>query len=246
MTCVPAPTPDLGPIIDEIVDVVTEIYNAVRGIFDAINSIFSMLPDFLVGAINDGLDAINSWIQQFGKAIGDILKMVGNPGELSRVGNSWVTDVGGPAVSQAGYLDPALLATSGTWTGSAYEAYKGRTMKQIEAAKELMPRCEHIDAELANVGQSIIMFWIEIGIAVVALVASVLSAAAECATLVGAPLGLATAGAAISIAIEFIAAAVATTSNVVNASNQMIQQIRADIAGSFAFPGGDWPRAVGA
>ena len=234
----------MAEVISEIFSTVESILSSILSIFEIVNNIFGWMPPWIQDTVNGLLRQLNERMQGFFGKINELLQHVGSPNALQDLADSWVLDVGGPAESGAGSLDPAILPTNGTWISDAYDAYAGRAGKQVDAAQEMKPKTVNIQTSLYDMASAITSFWIQISIAVVAFAIEIGIAIAEICGVLTAPAGIATVLGAVAATVALIATAITEATNMVNTSKTMIQQVQADISASFAFPGGSWPPAT--
>lgn len=132
----------------------------------------------------------------------------GNPAALREASEKWTSEVSKMLGTIAGELNLDNHQTKIEWEGRAAEAYKGLVPEQVEGVNGLESVSDHMVSALDELANTIVTFWVAIGVAVVTFVVGMVAAIAACVGVVTAPAGIAAAVGVAAVCLGLVTAAI--------------------------------------
>ncbi|NTW39457.1 MAG: hypothetical protein HGA44_06140 [Cellulomonadaceae bacterium] len=180
----------MDELIEKARDLVRQVEEKVEGIRRRLNDTIAKIPSWLswVGdRVRDGWDYLTGKLSELWTWIGDTLAYAGSPWTLSQAAVDWQRSVANPMSRALDGTTLGTLATDDLWQGAAAAQYKQKIPGQREAMTAVQTRAGQIGGALDSMHLAIFVFWGAVAVALVALIAALVTAFIAAASVVGAP-----------------------------------------------------------
>ncbi|TCO57084.1 hypothetical protein [Actinocrispum wychmicini] len=222
-------------------DAVNRIRNTWNDIQSGVNSVLDWLPGFLCDKLKEWFNKLANKVGEFFEAVAKPFTQRGSADALRIAGQSWNTDIGGRASTQAGLLAPEQLKTDNEWQGKAADSYKDSITGQGKALASVKTQAESVQNVLNEIANALDSFWNGLLAAVLIYVGAMVLCAIGAATVVAAIPSII---AAVTASIAVIAQTVNLTTTFVNALQTQRAKLEQVATTDSAFANGQWPPAT--
>ncbi len=226
-----------------------QVRDKLRELVEKINNTLSripavLVPDVVVDGIRAGIRKMNELFDQLVSKMQEFFNSPGWPPALFEAGDQWLRAVGGPSAETEDQINAEKLNVDNYWKGSAAEAYKETLGTQQSAFAAMADLARKIKDCLHDAAWGIIKFWVAVGVALVALVAGLVTAVGLAASGVGAPGAPAAAIAALVGALGSISAGAWAVFVEFQGVKDQASALREESQYNTAFAGDRWPRVT--
>lgn len=225
----------------QVADAVTRIRDAWNQIQNGVNSVLDWLPGFLCDKLKEWFSKLASKVSEFFDLMTKPFIQRGSSDALRTAGESWNTDIGGRASTQAGLLAPEQLKTDNEWQGKAADSYKDAITSQNKALASVKTLSENVQNALNEVANALDSFWNGLLAAVLTYVGAMVLCIIGAATVVAAIPSIA---AAVTASIAVIVATINLTTTFVNSLQTQRGKLEQIGTTDSAFANGQWPPAT--
>jgi uncharacterized protein YukE len=169
---------------NEVDDLLRKLTDAWNDIVDGVNTVLSILPGFLEGPVKGAFNSVSAKVSQVFDDMRQLITERGSASAIRTAAESWNTDVGGRASTQAGLLTKEALETDNEWTGDAADRYGEAVTSQGRALTQIKTITDTLQTTLNEIATALKVYWVAIAIAFGTYVALMIGCIIGAATVV--------------------------------------------------------------
>jgi len=226
---------------NEVDDLLRKLTDAWNDIVDGVNTVLSILPGFLEGPVKGAFNSVSAKVSQVFDDMRQLITERGSASAIRTAAESWNTDVGGRASTQAGLLTKEALETDNEWTGDAADRYGEAVTSQGRALTQIKTITDTLQTTLNEIATALKVYWVAIAIAFGTYVALMIGCIIGAATVVATVPSLL---AALGFSLTFLGAVATFSTNFANTLDEKKAKIDQQTTMDGAFANGTWPPAA--
>jgi uncharacterized protein YukE len=230
---------------DEALTRVSELFDKLKGawndIVDGVNHVLSILPGFLEGSVRSAFKKCSSKVTEVFNEITKLFSERGSASALRTAGESWNTQVGHRASTQAGLLAKEALETDNKWTGDAADRYGEAVTAQGKALTQIKAITDNLQTTMNEIASALTAFWTGIAVCFGVYVALMIGCIIGAATVISTIPSLI---AALGFSVAFLERITTLSTNFANTLDEKKAKIEQQSTMDGQFANGNWPSAV--
>ncbi|MET0133126.1 MAG: hypothetical protein ABW215_05985 [Kibdelosporangium sp.] len=230
---------------EEALTKVSELLEQLRGawndITSGVNHVLGLLPGFLEGPVKSAFESCANKVSEVFDEVTKLFTERGSASALRTAADSWNTQVGHRASTQAGLLVKEALETDNEWSGDAADRYGEAVTAQNKALAQIKTITENLQTTLNEIASALKVFWVGIAIAFGSYVALMIGCIIGAATVVGTVPSLV---AALGFSLTFLGAVATLSTAFANTLDEKKAKLDQQATMDGQFANGQWPSAV--
>ncbi|MHA6628824.1 hypothetical protein ACU61A_25570 [Pseudonocardia sichuanensis] len=232
---------DLLSVVPTIRSGVEEAAGLVNGIISGVDSVLRELPPELVGGVRDGVAEVRRLFEDVIGQLRRALDEAGDPAALRAAGEAWVGEIGGVASNLSALAVEGSTQAAHHWTGPAAEAYHRALRPQYLALDAVKTTGYAIDTVLNALARAVVEFWMDIEVALIALLIGLAAAALPAVVPLTTAAAIAAAAASLIAFGTAVNSAITMFTDLANETSVRTAELGRRVHDGTGFVQGSWP-----